>query len=77
MLADIFVKRGETEKAGDLYRILTQLDPFDTSFKILSSRFDTTGKNDLLEILGIQDPPMLSYQNIRHLLNLLIMRIIF
>jgi tetratricopeptide (TPR) repeat protein len=56
MLADIFVKRGETEKAGDLYRILTQLDPFDTSFKILASRFDTTGKNDLLDILGIQSP---------------------
>ncbi|MBN1600527.1 MAG: hypothetical protein JW915_02910 [Chitinispirillaceae bacterium] len=56
MLADIFVKRGETEKAGDLYRLLTQLDPFDSSFKILSSRFDTTGKNDLLDILGIQAP---------------------
>jgi tetratricopeptide (TPR) repeat protein len=55
MLADIFVKKGETEKAGDLYRILTELDPFDTSFKILSSRFDTTGKSDLLDILDAQE----------------------
>jgi tetratricopeptide (TPR) repeat protein len=54
MLADVFVKRGETDKAGDLYRILTLLDPFDPSFKILSSRFDTTGKTELLDILGVQ-----------------------
>ncbi len=54
MLADVFVKRGETGKAGDLYRILTHLDPFDASFKILASRFDTTGKKDLLDILGVQ-----------------------
>jgi tetratricopeptide (TPR) repeat protein len=54
MLADVFVKRGETDKAGDLYRILTFLDPFDASFKILASRFDTTGKTELLDILGVQ-----------------------
>lgn len=54
MLADVFVKRGETDKAGDLYRILTLLDPFDASFKILASRFDTTGKTELLDILGVQ-----------------------
>jgi tetratricopeptide (TPR) repeat protein len=54
MLADVFVKQGETGKAGDLYRILMLLDPFDPSFKILASRFDTTGKKELLDILGVQ-----------------------
>lgn len=60
ILADLFVKQGKLEIAGDLYRVLYRMDPFDQSFKILSARFDSTGKVGLFDILGIE--PYMSTQ---------------
>jgi hypothetical protein len=53
MLADIFARQGASEKAGDLYFLLSKMDPFDDALAALSKENKGSGKNDLFEILGI------------------------
>ena len=39
MLADTYVRQGFSEKAGDLYTILKQIDPFNSTLQQLSSQY--------------------------------------
>lgn len=54
MLADVFVKQGMTEKAGDLYALLSKADPDNDSLAHLSSTVAGTGKDDVFAIVDIQ-----------------------
>lgn len=56
MLADIFVKQGMEHKAGDLYHLLSRSDPFNKLLAQFCSRYKSTGKTDLFDILGISQP---------------------
>lgn len=59
MLADIFMRQGFSEKAGDLYVIAVKMDPYnETLVKLaLPGRRAGAGKSDLLDILGMPVPP--------------------
>lgn len=56
MLADIFIKQGMEHKAGDLYHLLSRSDPFNKLLVQFSSRYKSSGKTDLFDILGINQP---------------------
>jgi tetratricopeptide (TPR) repeat protein len=58
MLADVFSKQGMEEKAGDLYQILLKMDPENVSLIHLAEVFSGTGKDNVFEILGIEDDIM-------------------
>ncbi|MBN1127611.1 MAG: tetratricopeptide repeat protein [Chitinispirillaceae bacterium] len=55
MLADIFMRQGLREKAGDLYALLAGIDPYNDVLMRSASANRGTGKRDLYDILGI--PP--------------------
>jgi hypothetical protein len=53
MLADIFIRRGSREKAGDLYALLVRIDPYNDLLARSANQTRGTGKKDLFDILGI------------------------
>lgn len=61
MLADVFSKQGMEEKAGDLYHILLNMDPENASLIHLAEVFSGTGRNNVFEILGVEDEIMVSH----------------
>lgn len=52
MLADVFVKQGGEQKAGDLYALLLAMDPLNTTLKHNASQYPSSGNRDLYAILG-------------------------
>lgn len=53
MLADIFMRQGLSEKAGDLYSLLLKIDPRNPLLANIPSRNKGTGSNDLFKILEL------------------------
>ena len=54
MLADIFIRRGAREKAGDLYALLAAMDPWNETLSRMASQ--TPGSKDAAEIHAIPGP---------------------
>ena len=52
LLGDICRQKGVQAKAGDLYRLLLKMDPFNTMLVALSSAIPGSGKSDLFEIMA-------------------------
>ena len=55
MLADIYARQGMDRKAGDLYALLSGMDPDHPTLRQLCSQFASTGTTDLFAILDIKD----------------------
>ncbi|MBN2036112.1 MAG: tetratricopeptide repeat protein, partial [Chitinispirillaceae bacterium] len=58
MLADIFLRQGLQEKAGDLYTLLARMDPYNEMLVRSASQMKGTGAHDLFEILGVTVEPV-------------------
>jgi tetratricopeptide (TPR) repeat protein len=56
MLADLYARQEKLDKAGDLYTLLYRMDPGNKSLRVLSKQFQSTGFNDIYEILGLPSP---------------------
>jgi hypothetical protein len=57
MLADIFMRQGFREKAGDLFSLLARIDPYNDVLTRSAAQTRGSGKRDLYEILGITVEP--------------------
>jgi hypothetical protein len=53
MLADIFMRQGHHEKAGDLFLILAGIDPYNEMLARSAAQTRGSGKRDIRDILGI------------------------
>lgn len=51
-LGDLFARQGSGDLAGDLYRLVSRMDPFDTAMASLAGRMIGSGKTDLFDILN-------------------------
>ncbi len=65
MLADIFVKQGNPEKAGDIYALCARLDPHNSSFTRLASEYQGSGARGIFTILGITPDQAVSPSPVR------------
>ena len=57
MLADIFMRQGLAEKAGDLFSLLVKMDPRNALLANVSSRYKGSGNNNLFAILELTPAP--------------------
>jgi tetratricopeptide (TPR) repeat protein len=57
MIADVFVRQGMKEKAGDLYSCLLRMDPDNQSLVKLAGTFRGPGDTNIQRILGIAGQP--------------------
>lgn len=58
MLADLFIKQGMDQKAGNLYQVLYKMDPFNASIKKLADQYHPDTVSELFEVIGIQAPEL-------------------
>jgi len=56
LLADLFNRQGNSQAAGDLYTMLSKLDPGNRSLQIISKQFTFSGNTDIFSILGLPSP---------------------
>lgn len=59
-LADLFNRQGNSQTAGELYHMLSKLDPGNRSLQIISKQFTFSGNTDIFSILGLP-PPQTSF----------------
>ncbi|NLD93479.1 MAG: tetratricopeptide repeat protein [Fibrobacter sp.] len=55
-LADLFNRQGNSQTAGELYHMLSKLDPGNRSLQIISKQFTFSGNTDIFSILGLPSP---------------------
>ncbi len=56
LLADLFNRQGDGQTAGELYHMLSKLDPGNRSLQIISKQFTFSGNTDIFSILGLPSP---------------------